>query len=118
MAATLYGLKNCDTCRKARQWLATAGIDHAFVDVREDGVDADRLADWVRAEGWQTLLNRRSRAWRELPEAEREGLDEARAIALMREHPTLIKRPVLELDTGLVVGFSGPRYEAAVAGAD
>lgn len=118
MTATLYGLQNCDTCRKARQWLSNAGIPHEFVDVREDGVATSRLADWVHNEGWQTLLNRRSRAWRELPESERTNLNDDKALALMRQHPTLIKRPVLELDTGLIVGFSTARYEVAVAGAD
>lgn len=113
--ATLYGLKNCDTCRKARRWLSDAGIPYEFVDVREDGIDPGRLSGWVRSEGWQTLLNRRSRVWRALPESERSGLDEARAVTLMQQEPTLIKRPVLTTETGLVIGFSASRYEAALA---
>lgn len=119
MTVTLYGLKNCDTCTKARQWLGTQGIEHAFVDLRADGVSRERLADWLREAGRDTLVNTRSRTWRELDPAEREAGGEAGTLDLLERHPTLIKRPVLEPGSGgIVVGFSGPRYEAALAGAD
>jgi len=117
MSVTLYGLENCDTCRKARQWLATQAIDHAFVDIRQDGIEPDRLDRWLDDAGWQTLLNRRSRTWRELPESQRSELDRARARELMLQYPMLIKRPVLEHTTGVVVGFSPVAYETALAGA-
>lgn len=114
MSPTLYGLKNCDTCRKARRWLESAGVEHAFVDVRDQGVDANRLTGWAQSAGWQTLLNRRSRAWRELPEADRADLDETKATTLMHAHPTLIKRPVLETGNEVLIGFSQARYAAVL----
>lgn len=118
-AIILYGLKNCDTCTKARQWLATQGIDHAFVDLRADGIERGRIRRWLDEVGHETLINRRSRTWRELDETERAVAGDEAAADLLLRHPTLIKRPVLELDTGgVVVGFSGPRYETALAGAD
>lgn len=118
MTITLYGLKNCDTCRKARQWLAGQGIDHDFHDLREDGLDAGRLRGWLEVMDWETLLNRRSTTWRQLDPAEREPLDAARAEKLMLAHPALVKRPVLEHSTGVLVGFSAAKYETALAGAD
>jgi Spx/MgsR family transcriptional regulator len=115
----LYGLKNCDTCTKARQWLAAQGIDHDFVDLRADGVDRGRLADWLDEAGREVLVNTRSRTWRELNPAEREIGDDAATLDLLARHPALIKRPVLETGMGgIVVGFSAPRYEVALAGAD
>lgn len=116
MTITLYGLSNCDTCRKARRWLDNAGIEHAFVDVREQGVDADQLDTWTQHTGWEALLNRRSRAWRELPDAERTELNTTKAIALMQAHPTLIKRPVLATGDDILVGFDESRYEMKLAG--
>lgn len=118
-AITLYGLKNCDTCTKARRWLAQRGIDHDFVDLRAEGVDRARLAQWLDAVGRDSLVNRRSRTWRELDAVDRGLGDDDRVLDLLRREPTLIKRPVLVLDTGVVlVGFSDARYEAALAGAD
>lgn len=115
MTITLYGLKNCDTCRKARRWLDNAGIQHAFVDVRDEGVTTERLTQWLQHVDWNTLLNRRSRAWRELPESEQADLDQTRAITLMQSHPTLIKRPVLDTDDTVLIGFSSTQYEQALA---
>lgn len=103
---TVHGLKNCDTCRKALKWLEAEDIDHRFHDVRADGVDAATLAAWAEAVGWETLLNRRGTTWRNLPDGEREGVDEAKAVALMDAHPALIKRPVFETDGGVMVGFT------------
>lgn len=117
--ATLYGLKNCDTCTKARRWLVAQGIDHEFVDLRTDGVGRDRLADWLEEAGRGLLINTRSRTWRELGPAERDIDDDEATLNLLMRHPTLIKRPVLEPGTGgIVVGFSAPSYEVALAGAD
>jgi len=112
---TLYGLKNCDTCRKAMKWLAAKGIAHRLHDVRADGVTDDQISAWTSALGWEALLNRRSTTWRQIPEAEREGLDEARAVALMAKHPTLIKRPVIDTGSKTLVGFTKDT-EAALGG--
>lgn len=101
----VYGLKSCDSCRKARRWLAEQGMKHDFFDLREDGLDAATLRGWAENAGWETLLNRRSTSWRALPEARREGLDFAKALALMLEMPTLIKRPVLVLPGAVYAGF-------------
>ncbi|MGV6818221.1 MAG: ArsC family reductase [Thiotrichales bacterium] len=108
---TLYGIKNCDTIRKARRWLADHDIDYEFHDFRSDGVDATQLQSWAAELGWETLLNRRGTTWRKLPEAQREGIDEKRAIALMVEHPAMIKRPVLDLGDRRIVGFKEAQNE-------
>ena len=105
---TVYGIKNCDTCRKARKWLDAQGIEHRYHDFREDGLDDKPLSDWVKAVGWETLLNRRGTTWRKLPEATREGLTSDSATALMLENPTLIKRPVFDMSGNYAVGFSTP----------
>ncbi len=102
---TVYGLKNCDTCRKAIAWLKDQGRDHEFRDVRPDGVSADRIAQWSAAVGWETLLNRRGTTWRTLDDEVKQGVGETAAIALMTEHPALIKRPVFEVDDAVLVGF-------------
>lgn len=113
MRTTVYGLANCDSCRKARRWLDATGTPHAFVDLRAHGVETSRLTAWVECLGWETLLNRRSRSWRELPDTQRRELDATAALELMRAWPTLIKRPVLESSEHLLVGFSESRYRAA-----
>jgi arsenate reductase (glutaredoxin) len=107
---TLYGIKNCDTVKKARKWLDEHGIDHTFHDFRQDGLEPARLHAWSQAVGWETLLNRRGTTWRQLSEAEREHRDEEHALVLMHDLPTLIKRPVLEYLGEVVVGFSERRY--------
>lgn len=111
----VYGLKNCDTCHKARKWLDGEGIAHGFHDVRADGLEADAVDRWIAGAGWETLLNRRGTTWRKLPEAEREGLDQAKAAALMLAHPALIKRPVFEAEGKVLVGFTD-EVKAALAG--
>ena len=113
---TLYGLKNCDTCRKARKWMASQGIEHRFFDIRADGLDRARIKAWAGALGWEALLNRRSTTWRRIPEASSAGLNEARAVALMAAHPTLIKRPVVETGAVTLVGFTKDT-QAALSGA-
>lgn len=110
---TLYGIKNCDTCRKALKWLAAEGADARFHDFRADGLDAGDLDAWLEAAGWETLLNRRGTTWRKLPKEQTDGVDAASARALMLENPTLIKRPVVDLGDGrgIVVGFKAPEQE-------
>jgi arsenate reductase len=107
---TIHGIKNCDTMKKARAWLDARGIAHAFHDYKTQGIAEATLRGWVRELGWEALLNRAGTTFRKLPEAEREGLDEARAIALMLAQPSMIKRPVLDLGDRRVVGFSPERY--------
>ena len=106
----LYGIKNCDTVKKARKWLEAHGVDYRFHDFRADGLDEARLRGWVGELGWETLVNRRGTTWRQLPVELRESIDEASAIALMLENPALIKRPVLDLGERRVVGFSDQAY--------
>ena len=107
----LYGIKNCDTVKKARKWLETAGIEYRFHDFRSDGLEREKVAAWNQAVGWETLLNRRGTTWRQLPEEVKETIDEARALDLMIEHPTLIKRPVLEHGKDVLVGFKEADYK-------
>ena len=107
----LYGIKNCDTVKKARAWLESHGVDYRFHDFRVDGLEETQLRAWARAVGWETLLNRRGTTWRKLPEPERADLTEARALALMLREPTLIKRPVVEHDNQCLVGFDEATYQ-------
>ena len=110
---TLYGIKNCDTVKKARRWLDAHDIAYRFHDFRSDGLDEKRLARWVEQLGWESLLNRRGTTWRGLPETQRAKLvDAAGAIALMLAHPALIKRPVLENAGTVRVGFAEDAYAA------
>ncbi len=108
----LYGIRNCDTMKKARAWLTSRGIDHVFHDYKVEGADRAKLAAWVKVVGWETLLNRAGTTFRGLPDASNRDLDERRALALMLEHPAMIKRPVLEVDGKLLVGFSPEKYSA------
>ncbi len=109
---TVYGIKNCDTCRKALKWLKAGGIDHQFHDFRKEGLDPSSLSTWVSEVGWEKLLNRRGTTWRNLSDAEKDGVDETKAEALMVENPTLIKRPVFEAENKIIVGFSAAEQEA------
>ncbi|MEM8688667.1 MAG: arsenate reductase [Pseudomonadota bacterium] len=106
MSVKLYGLKNCDTCRKALKALTASGIGHEFVDVRADGVGQDQIAAWAKVLGWQPLLNTKSATWRSLPDQDKADVDEAKAVALMAEHPTLMKRPIVEASDGVTVGWT------------
>lgn len=108
---TVYGIPNCDKVRAARKWLESEGIAHDFHDFRKDGIVQNILFDWTRELGWDALLNNRSRTWREIPESERADIDEARAVALMVAHPTLIKRPVIDLGRRRIVGFGPAQKE-------
>jgi len=112
-AVTIYGIKNCDTMKKARAWLDQRGVAYAFHDYKAVGIDRATLEGWARQVGWEVLLNRAGTTFRKLPDAAREGLTEARAIGLMLDQPSMIKRPVLDIGGTLLVGFKPERYEAA-----
>lgn len=105
----LYGIKNCDTVRKARKWLEHEAVAHEFCDFREDPVNAERLSRWHSAVG-DSLLNKRSTTWKQLSESQRSATSSAELVALLAEHPTLIKRPVLEHDDQVLIGFSAQHY--------
>lgn len=111
---TIYGIKNCDTMKKARAWLDGEGVAYDFHDYKAKGVDPARLASWVEKVGWEALLNRKGTTFRKLPDTEKEGLDQAKAIALMTAQPSMIKRPVLDAGGALLVGFKPEEYEAAL----
>ena len=102
---TVYGLKTCDTTKKSLKWLERREVPHRYLDVRADGVDLECLTLWAMEVGWEVLMNRGSTTWRNLPDVIRENVNEDTALALMVENPTLIKRPVIEIEGGLIVGF-------------
>ena len=114
MTITLYGIPNCDTVKKARSWLDARGIAYAFHDYKKAGADPAKVVGWCRAAGWEKVLNRAGTTFRKLPETEREGLDEARAVALMVAQPSCIKRPVVEHPGGLLVGFKPEEWERSL----
>jgi arsenate reductase len=107
---TLYGIKNCDTVKKARKWLDTHGIDYRFHDFREDGLDPEAVARWVDELGWQNLLNRRSPSWRSLDEQTRSKMNDELARKAVLSHPTLITRPLLDTGQQRYTGFSAASY--------
>ena len=111
MSVTVYGIRNCDTMKKARAWLDGRGVAFAFHDYKSAGVDPALLRGWGAQVGWEALLNRRGTTFRKLNEAERSDLDEGRAIALMAAQPSLIKRPVVAHPGGLLVGFDPAAFE-------
>ena len=113
-AVTIYGIKSCDTMKKARAWLDGHGVPYAFHDYKTAGIERARLEGWARELGWETLLNRAGTTFRKLPEKDRDGLTEKKAIALMLAQPSMIKRPVLDLGGRLLVGFNPAEYEAAL----
>jgi arsenate reductase (glutaredoxin) len=108
----LYGIKNCDTCKKARSWLEASGIVYRFHDFRVDGLAQEQLQTFAEQVGWQSLLNKTSASWRQLSPEQQAGLTEAKALRLMLETPTLIKRPLLDTGQGLLVGFKPETYQA------
>lgn len=110
---TLYGIPNCDTVKKARGWLDAAGVAYDFHDYKKAGIDTARLTGWVERLGWEVLLNRAGTTFRKLPDADKAGIDAAKAIALMLVQPSMIKRPVIEHEGELIVGFKPEAYQAA-----
>jgi arsenate reductase (glutaredoxin) len=111
MTATLYGIKNCDTMKKARAWLDAHGVRYTFHDYKTGGIDANKLEAWSRALGWEVLLNRAGTTFRKLSDADKQRLDERKALRLMAANPSVIKRPVLESGARLLVGFEPEVYE-------
>jgi arsenate reductase len=112
-AVTIYGIKNCDTMKKARAWLDDRGVNYAFHDYKVSGIDRARLEAWARDVTWETLLNRAGTTFRKLPNADKADLSKQRAIALMLDQPSMIKRPVLDVDGRLLVGFKPEIYAEA-----
>jgi arsenate reductase (glutaredoxin) len=109
---TLYGIRNCDTMKKAWTWLDQHGVAYRFHDYKKEGLERARLERWVKEVGWETLLNRAGATFKKLPEADKQGLTEEKAIGLMLTQPSMIKRPVLETEKGLMVGFKPETYQA------
>jgi arsenate reductase len=116
LTITMFGIKNCDTMKKARAWLDEHGVAYAFHDYKTAGIDTAHLNDWIDRVGWEVLLNRAGTTFRKLPEADRVDLDAEKATALMLAQPSMIKRPVLDIGETLLVGFKPERYEAAGLG--
>jgi arsenate reductase (glutaredoxin) len=110
---TIYGIKNCDTMKKARTWLDEHGVQYEFHDYKLAGIERERLEAWCKKVGWEVLLNRAGTTFRKLAETERADLNERRAVALMVAQPSMIKRPVVERGAKLLVGFKPAEYEAA-----
>ena len=108
---TMYGIKNCDTIKKARTWLEKQGVAHDFHDYKALGIDRPVLEAWVRKLGWEVLLNKAGTTFKKLPDSDKEGLTEKKAIALMLAQPSMIKRPVLEAKGRLTVGFQPDAYK-------
>lgn len=109
---TIYGINNCDTMKKARAWLKDQGLEYSFHDYKKNGLNAELLRAWVNQLGWEALINRRGTSWRALSEADREHIDETSAIALMLHNPSLIKRPLLDINGRYLAGFSPELYAA------
>ena len=112
MAITIYGIKNCDTMKKARAWLDQRGVNYAFHDYKAAGIERGKLEGWAKKIGWENLLNKAGTTFRKLPDKDKEGLTEKKAIALMLAQPSMIKRPVLEAGGRLLVGFKPEQYES------
>ncbi len=114
MAYTLYGIKACDTMKKARTWLEEHAVGHEFHDYKKEGIDREHLTQWCDEHGWQVVLNRAGTTFRKLDEAQKNDLDQARAIELMLAQPSMIKRPVLDLGNRTLIGFKPELYAAAL----
>ena len=112
-SVTIYGIKNCDTMKKARAWLDERGVAYAFHDYKAVGIEREQLGEWARLVGWETLLNRAGTTFRQLPDADKASLTERKAIALMLGQPSMIKRPVLDVSGALIVGFKPETYATA-----
>ena len=113
---TIYGIKNCDTMKKARTWLESQGVAHDFHDYKAKGIDASTLDGWIGKVGWEVLLNKAGTTFKKLDDDKKEGLDAQKAKTLMLEQPSMIKRPVLDVDGALVVGFKPETYQQTFKG--
>ena len=107
---TIYGIKDCDTMKKAMRWLDENGVEYRFHDYRKDGLDGKQLLAWEKELGWETLLNRRGMLWRKLPQDVRDNIDRDSALQCMQDNPGIIKRPLLDLGKQRVVGFKADDY--------
>ena len=114
MTLQFYGIPNCDTVKKARRWLEAEGRDYTFHDYKKEGADAGKLAAWADQVGWEVLLNKRGTTFRKLPDEDKADIDQAKAVRLMSENPSMIKRPVVEHPGGLLVGFNADDWTAAL----
>ncbi|MFZ2290509.1 MAG: ArsC family reductase [Halopseudomonas yangmingensis] len=110
---TLYGIKACDTMKKARNWLDQQGVAYQFHDYKKDGIDAERLRAWCNEHGWEIILNRQGTTFRKLDDADKQNIDTDKAIALMQANPSMIKRPVLDTGERRLVGFKPELYASA-----
>lgn len=111
MPMTLYGIKNCDTVKKARRWLEDNGQEFTFHDVRTDGLDKTEVKRWLREAGFEVVVNKRSTTWKQLDDVQKDGLSEANSLDLLLANPTLIKRPVLTINDTVLVGFKADQYK-------
>lgn len=114
MSITIYGIKNCDTMKKARAWLDARGVAYAFHDYKAEGITKAKLTEWCKEHGWEIVLNRAGTTFRALPDDAKADLNQIKAIALMLEQPSMIKRPVLDLGARRIIGFKPEIYEAAL----
>lgn len=114
MTITMYGIPNCDTVKRARDWLAAHGVEYVFHDYKKAGIDRALLEGWVMEHGWEVVLNRAGTTFRRLPDGDKADLDAVKAIALMLAQPSMIKRPILDLGDRRIVGFKSEIYEAAL----
>lgn len=112
MSITIYGIKNCDTMKKARTWLDAKGVTYRFHDYKAEGIDKAHLAEWCGKLGWEKVLNRAGTTFRALPDADKANLTEAKAIGLMQKQPSMIKRPILDTGKKLTAGFKPEEYAA------
>ncbi len=108
----LYGIRNCDTVKKARKWLDEHGVDYEFHDFKKDGLSSEKLSQWEQAVGWETLLNKRGTTWRKLPDEVRDTISAQSAHQIMLDTPSIIKRPVVERGDGVSVGFNADDWAA------
>jgi len=111
---TIYGIRNCDTMKRAFAWLKDHGVEYTFHDYKKSGVTTDMLKEWASQAGWEKLLNTRGTTWRKLSEQDRDGVDLSKALQLMQQQPSLIKRPVLVQGKTLLVGFNANDYESTI----
>lgn len=111
MEVTLYGIKHCDTIKKAKKWLEKNSIDYRFHEFRADGINRSLLNDWLKQIEWETLLNMRGTTWRKLSDAQKNGINKSTVLALMLEQPAIIKRPVLTVENKIFVGFKADKYK-------
>lgn len=116
MSTILYGIPNCDTVKKARAWLGARGVAYEFHDYKKSGITSDKLDQWCDEAGWEKILNRAGTTFKKLPDAAKAGLDQPKAIGLMCAQPSMIKRPVVEHEGSLLVGFAVKDWEAAFPG--